>query len=53
MRNIQIDDPVGVVPVHVVGATWGMLSAGIFAKDDPFNVSLSSAQDPIQLINSN
>ncbi len=37
--EFQIDDPVGVIPVHFIAGCFGMLSAGIFARIDEFNVS--------------
>ncbi|KAL6724628.1 hypothetical protein Aduo_019499 [Ancylostoma duodenale] len=41
----EVDDPVGVIPVHVIGSVWGMISAGIFAKDDPSNWKLTRRQN--------
>ncbi|CAI4224046.1 unnamed protein product [Auanema sp. JU1783] len=47
LERAKIDDPVGIVPVHVIGAVWGMISTGIFARDDPFNFEVTRKQNGI------
>jgi Amt family ammonium transporter len=31
LEYIRIDDPIGAVPVHMIGGIWGTLSLGLFA----------------------
>jgi ammonium transporter, Amt family len=31
----QVDDPGGVIPVHAMGGLWGLLAAGMFARNTP------------------
>jgi Amt family ammonium transporter len=33
MDSLHIDDPVGAVPVHLVGGIWGTLAVGLFSAD--------------------
>ena len=30
--KLRIDDPVGVIPVHLLGGIWGTLAVGVFGK---------------------
>ncbi|XP_067132638.1 putative ammonium transporter 3 [Centruroides vittatus] len=34
LDKLQIDDPVGAISVHAVGAIWGMISVGFFVEAD-------------------
>nr|CDJ84727.1 Ammonium transporter domain containing protein [Haemonchus contortus] len=34
LEKAKIDDPVGVIPVHVVGSVWGMISPALFVCRD-------------------
>jgi len=31
LEQLRIDDPIGAVPVHMIGGIWGTLSLGLFA----------------------
>jgi Amt family ammonium transporter len=33
LEKLQIDDPVGAVPVHLMNGIWGTLSIGLFATE--------------------
>jgi ammonium transporter, Amt family len=36
LEYLRIDDPIGAVPVHMVGGVWGTLSLGLFAAGKYF-----------------
>jgi len=36
LEHLRIDDPIGAVPVHMVGGIWGTLSLGLFAAGKYF-----------------
>lgn len=34
LERLKIDDPVGIVPIHLTSSVWGMFAVGVFAEDD-------------------
>ena len=38
LERLQLDDAVGAIPVHGFCGAWGTLAAGLFYKDDLFNL---------------
>ncbi|CAI5442142.1 unnamed protein product [Caenorhabditis angaria] len=45
LDRFKIDDPVGIVPIHLTSSIWGMLAVGIFCEKDKY---LSSATNNMQ-----
>ena len=39
LERMGLDDVVGAVPVHGFAGAWGTLAAGLFLKDDMFNLN--------------
>ena len=35
MERTTLDDPTGSFAIHGVGGIWGLIAAGIFAREDP------------------
>src|SRR5438105_9778450 len=44
LEYLRIDDPIGAVPVHMVGGIWGTLSLGLFAAGK-YGVPTPTGQD--------
>lgn len=44
LLKLKIDDVVGAVPVHGFAGVWGTLAAGLFLKDDMFNLNQIAVQ---------
>ncbi|TMS33883.1 hypothetical protein L596_001572 [Steinernema carpocapsae] len=34
LDKLKIDDPVGIVPIHMTSSIWGMIAVGLFAEED-------------------
>ncbi|VDL79758.1 unnamed protein product [Nippostrongylus brasiliensis] len=34
LERFQVDDPVGIVPIHLTSSIWGMMAVGIFCEKD-------------------
>ena len=35
---LRVDDPVGVIPVHLVASLWSLVSVGLFAEPQLLNL---------------
>lgn len=40
--RFHIDDPVGIVPIHLTSSIWGMIAVGIFCEKDKYLVEKDS-----------
>uniref|UniRef100_A0A8R1DLF7 Ammonium transporter n=1 Tax=Caenorhabditis japonica TaxID=281687 RepID=A0A8R1DLF7_CAEJA len=36
LDRLHIDDPVGIVPIHLTSSIWGMIAVGIFCEEDKY-----------------
>lgn len=36
LDRVQIDDPVGAIPVHAIGGLWGVMAPAVFAQANPW-----------------
>uniref|UniRef100_A0A1I7XQP9 Ammonium transporter n=1 Tax=Heterorhabditis bacteriophora TaxID=37862 RepID=A0A1I7XQP9_HETBA len=36
LERFQVDDPVGIVPIHLTSSIWGMIAVGIFCENDRY-----------------
>ncbi|MEO8540336.1 MAG: ammonium transporter [bacterium] len=43
LEKLEIDDPVGAVPVHLVCGMWGVLAVGLFSTESGINVAYGEA----------
>ncbi|MBK6563573.1 MAG: ammonium transporter [Dehalococcoidia bacterium] len=48
LEKLQIDDPVGAVPVHFANGLWGVLAVGIFANGNPFTDGWNGVAGPVR-----
>lgn len=39
LEALRLDDPVGAVPVHAFGGTWGILAVGLFQQGNLLNLN--------------
>ncbi|PIC44282.1 hypothetical protein B9Z55_004703 [Caenorhabditis nigoni] len=42
LDRLHIDDPVGIVPIHLTSSIWGMIAVGIFCEQDKYLTSATN-----------